>query len=75
MKSILIIGGGELGLNQIKWAKEVGFNVIVTDKNPNAPGLAAADLGLTIDAIDVASLAAFALANQSKYNISAVYLI
>ncbi len=73
MKSILVIGGGELGLNQVKWAKEVGFHVIVTDKNPNAPGLADADLGLTIDATDVASLAAFALANQAKFNIRAIY--
>lgn len=73
MKSILIIGGGELGINQIKWAKEVGFHVIVTDYNPDAPGLKAADLGVQIAGDDTRGLIAFALQNAEKYNIVAVY--
>lgn len=73
MKSILIIGGGELGINQVKWAKEVGFHVIVTDYNPEAPGFKAADLGIQIAGDDIRGLIAFALQNTEKYNIVAVY--
>lgn len=73
MKSILVIGGGELGINQIKWAKEVGFHVIVTDYNPEAPGFNAADLGVQIAGDDIRGLIAFVLQNARKYNIVAVY--
>ena len=72
-KSILILGGGEIGLNQIKIAKKVGFNVIVTDINPDAPGLKEADIGVNISATDIKTLIEFALENKEKYNISAVY--
>lgn len=73
MKSILIIGGGEIGLNQIRWAREAGFHVIVSDRNHNAPGLKIADVGVVIDGTDVRGLVTFALANQKKRDISAVY--
>ena len=72
-KSILIIGGGEIGLNQIKIAKKVGFNVIVTDINPDAPGLKEADISANISGTDIMGLVTFALENKEKYNISAVY--
>jgi len=72
-KSILIIGGGEIGLNQIKIAKKVGFNVIVTDINPDAPGLKEADIGVNISGTDIRGLVTFALENKERYNISAVY--
>jgi len=73
MKSILIIGGGEIGLNQIIWAREAGFHVIVSDRNPNAAGLKLADIGVIIDGTDARTLVTFALANKKKYNICAVY--
>jgi biotin carboxylase len=72
-KSILIIGGGEIGLNQIRIAKKIGFNVIVTDINPDAPGLKEADVSVNISGTDIKSLVIFALENKEKYNISAVY--
>ena len=72
-KSILIIGGGEIGLNQIRIAKKIGFDVIVTDINPDAPGLKEADIGVNISATDIKGLVTFALENKEKYNISAVY--
>ena len=72
-KSILIIGGGEIGLNQIKIAKNIGFNVIVTDINPDAPGLKEADISANISGTDIMGLVTFALENKEKYNISAVY--
>jgi len=72
-KSILIIGGGEIGLNQIRIAKKIGFKVIVTDINPDAPGLKEADMGVNISGTDIKGLVTFALENKEKYNISAVY--
>lgn len=72
-KSILIIGGGEIGLNQIRIAKKIGFNVIVTDINPDAPGLKEADVSVNISGTDIKALVIFALENKEKYNISAVY--
>lgn len=72
-KSILIIGGGEIGLNQIRIAKKIGFNVIVTDINLDAPGLKEADVSVNISGTDIKGLITFALENKEKYNISAVY--
>ena len=42
-KAIIIIGGGDLGLNTVIWAKELGLFTIVTDRDPQAPGLCEAD--------------------------------
>jgi len=72
-KSILIIGGGEIGSNQIRTAKKIGFDVIITDINPDAPGLKKADIGVNISGADLEGLVTFALENKEKYNISAVY--
>ncbi len=73
MKSILLIGVGEIGLNQITWAREAGFMVIATDLNPEAPALKLADLGVNISGTDTRALVSWALENQAKYAISAVY--
>ena len=73
MKSILLIGVGEIGLNQIKWAREAGFMVIATDLNPDAPALKLADLGVNISGTDTRALVSWALENQEKHGISAVY--
>ena len=64
-KSILIIGGGEIGLNQIRIAKKIGFNVIVTDKNKNAPGLKEANVAVNIDGKEIEQLIGFSIENAS----------
>jgi len=51
-KTIYIIGGGPLGINIIKWAREIGLTTIVTDKSSDAPGLEIADVPINIDASD-----------------------
>jgi len=51
-KAIIIIGGGYLQINQIKWAKELGLHVIVTDKNENCLGKSFADEFKIIDGTD-----------------------
>lgn len=42
-KTLLIVSGGVQATHGIKRAKELGFHVVVSDKNPNAPGFAIAD--------------------------------
>ena len=73
MKAILLIGVGEIGLNQITWAREEGFFVIAADRDPEAPALELADLGVNISATDTRALAAWALENRDRHNICAVY--
>lgn len=70
--SILILGGGALGLHQIHAARQAGFYTIVTDQNPDAPGLKEADLGVPISATDIPALVSFVRAH-TKTQISAVY--
>lgn len=73
MKSVLFLGGGQLGLPSIKWAKEIGFNVIVNDKSENAPGLELADECLNFDSTDIRGLTIWAVQNNDKYNIQYCY--
>lgn len=47
-----IIGAGQWQVPAIKRAKELGYSVIVTDKNPEAPGFEFADVYSVIDTTD-----------------------
>jgi biotin carboxylase len=55
-KRILILGGGRYNVPSILAARRAGFFTVVADKNPDAPGLKAADLALPIDLNDCDSL-------------------
>jgi biotin carboxylase len=55
-KRILILGGGRYNVPSIRTAREAGFITLVADKNPEAPGLNAADHALPIDLNDCESL-------------------
>jgi biotin carboxylase len=55
-KRILLLGGGRYNVPSILAARKAGFVTFVADKNPEAPGLAAADHGLAIDLNDCESL-------------------
>jgi biotin carboxylase len=57
MKTVLFVGAGRHQLRAIKRAKELGIRVVAADRNPDAPGLAEADLGEVAD-FDVPALAA-----------------
>lgn len=52
-KRILVVGAGEWQIPMIKKAKELGLEVVATDRNPHAPGLNIADIGEMIDTIDI----------------------
>ncbi len=72
-KAIYIIGGGPLGINIIRWAKELGLNAIVTDKNTDAPGFAIADEKLIADGTDIDAHTKFAELIGEEYKIVGVY--
>src|ERR1043166_5428699 len=56
MKRILLLGGNRYNVALIRAARNAGFFTMVADRNPQAPGLAAADVGLPIDLLDYESL-------------------
>jgi biotin carboxylase len=69
LKSVMIVSAGEMQIPAIKTAKEMGFFVIASDKNPDSVGFKLADLALAIDTKDVESHVQFAVSNKKKYNI------
>ena len=52
-KILLIIGGGIESLPGIKKAKEMGYKIIITDGNPNAPGFNYADEFFVVSTYDI----------------------
>jgi biotin carboxylase len=72
-KYILFLGGSKLGLNPIKWAKEIGFLAIVNDKNPNAEALKYADVEINFDSEDSLGISIWAIENSVRYNIVYCY--
>ncbi len=55
---VLIIGGSRSHVPSIRSAREAGFETLVLDPDPGAPGLAAADIGITEDLSDANRLLA-----------------
>jgi biotin carboxylase len=53
MKTLLFVGAGRHQRRAILQARERGLRVVAVDRNEGAPGLAAADVGETVDFTDV----------------------
>jgi biotin carboxylase len=54
--TVLMVGAGRHQRRAIERARELGLRVVAVDRNPDAPGLAAADEGEVIDFTDVAAV-------------------
>lgn len=54
--TIIYIGASQLQLPAIAWAKQQGLKVVVTDSNPNAPGITLADECRQLNGADVEGL-------------------
>jgi biotin carboxylase len=52
-KTVLFIGAGRHQHRAIQRAKELGLRVVAVDRNPDAPGLAEADVAEVVDFTDV----------------------
>lgn len=69
MESVIIVGAGIMQIPAILTAKDMGFNVIATDMNPNAEGFKFADGSICLNTKDVEGHIKFAVENKEKYNI------
>ena len=52
-KTIWIVGGGVEAIPGIISAKKLGLNVVVSDGDPNAPGLKFADKSIIVSTYDI----------------------
>ena len=68
--ALYMIGGGPLGLGTLRVARELGLRLVVTDKNPDAPGMALADESHRVDGGDVEGH--LACAEQTEERVVAV---
>lgn len=68
MKSILVFGAGELQISLIKNVKEMGYQAVVIDPNPEAKGRSVADIFEIVPADDFDATLSIA----KKYNVAAL---
>ena len=52
--TLWVIGGGPLGMGGLRTARELGLDVVLTDRRADAPGFELADEGRAIDGTDAA---------------------
>ena len=71
----MIIGGGLLQIPVIITAKKMGLQVIVTDYNPNAPGMKDADIPIVMSTRDIEGSVRVAKAQNELTPISAVLTV
>ncbi len=55
-KTVLFVGAGRHQRRAILRAQELGIRVVAVDRNPDAPGLAVADVGEAVDFTDIAAV-------------------
>ena len=60
MKTVLFVGAGRHQRRAIERARELGLRTVAVDRDPEAPGLAAADVAEVVDFSDVARVTAVA---------------
>jgi len=72
-KAVLCIGGSELQLPTLKWAKQAGLRVLLSDGSPNPPGRELADGFAQIPGDDAESLIGFARAHSGNMQIVSAY--
>ncbi len=71
MKTILFVGAGRHQRRAILQAKELGLRVVAVDRNPQAPGLAEADIAKVVDFADAAAV----LKATARINIDGVMTV
>jgi len=74
-KTVMIIGGGLLQVPAINTAKKMGFEVIVTDYNPNALGMKYADIPIVMSTRDIEGSVRAAKSQNEITPISAVLTV
>tara|TARA_A100001388_G_C28775192_1_gene506944 strand:+ start:6057 stop:7358 length:1302 start_codon:yes stop_codon:yes gene_type:complete len=73
-KAIYLIGAGPMAMKTLNWAREENLKVIVTDINPNAPGLKYADKHKVLSAsADQSEHYEFTKELKNEFDICGVY--
>jgi len=72
-KAILCIGGSELQLPTLTWAKQAGLRVLLTDASPEPPGRQLADVFAQISGDDVEALVGYAQEQSTSSRIVSAY--
>ena len=72
-KAIVIVSAGAMQVPAIKIAKEMGFTVIATDRNPDAVGFQYCDHKVILDTKDADGHVRFALENAKSLNIKGAF--
>ncbi len=72
-RSVMIVSAGAMQIPAIRTAKELGFHVVASDRNPEAAGFAYADERLVVDTKDVEAHLQYVRENQARLNIVGVF--
>ena len=72
-KALIHIGGSFLQLPSIRWAKELGLHVVLTDWNPDVPGRLLADEYENIGGTDIPALLELAHRVNNEYTLIGAY--
>ncbi len=74
-KAIIYIGASIPQLVGIQTALDLGLQVVVTDRNPNAPGRALASQFECLDATDIDGFMSLAARLEKKYDVVGIYAL
>jgi biotin carboxylase len=71
----MMIGGGIQQVRAIDIVHSAGYEIIVTDRNQEAPCFSSADHSASIDGRDIEGLIAYTLLNKEKLNIVGIFTL
>ncbi len=75
MKTVMLIGGGVQEVRAVEFAQRLGYRVVVTDRLPDAPCVAAADESFVIDGTDIEALVSLAGKLQTDGGLHGVFTL
>ena len=75
MKTVMLIGGGVQEIRAVEFAQRLGYRVVVTDRLPDAPCVAAADESFVVDGTDIGALVSLAGELQTDGGLQGVFTL
>ncbi len=75
MKTVMLIGGGVQEVRAVEFAQRLGYRVVVTDRLPDAPCVAAADESFMVDGRDIEALVSLAGELQTDGGLHGVFTL
>jgi len=75
MNTVMLIGGGVQEVRAVEFAQRLGYRVVVTDRLPDAPCIAAADESFVVDGRDIEGLVSLARELQIDGGLQGVFTL